>query len=232
MADIRLTEAEQLALRSLMAAETVPGTPLPTRRVLELVATLIPCDEVGVGLADPTGYVTDFVDLPSCRYGDFDPQVCDGPLPVGLQWCSRQPGLADHLRDDGSADELMLGFRNGPDHVAQLNLGRQRRPFSNRDVLMLRLIAPLLQRQLREPIQRRLPAGLTVQERRVLQLVAVGWSNAQIADRMSIAPSTVRKHLEHAFPKLGVSNRLAAAMAFEGRSLPDPDRVGLIETFA
>jgi DNA-binding NarL/FixJ family response regulator len=49
---------------------------------------------------------------------------------------------------------------------------------------------------------------------------------------MCIAPSTVRKHLEHAFPKLGVTNRLAAAMAFEGRPLPDPDRVALVERFA
>ncbi len=57
-------------------------------------------------------------------------------------------------------------------------------------------------------------------------------SNAQIADRLCIAPSTVRKHLEHIFPKLGVTNRLAAAMAFEGRELPDPDREAVVRRYA
>ena len=66
----------------------------------------------------------------------------------------------------------------------------------------------------------------------MLQLVAVGQSNAEIAARLSIAPCTVRKHLEHIFPKLGVTNRLAAAVAFEGRRLPDPDRVALVKRFA
>ena len=47
-------------------------------------------------------------------------------------------------------------------------------------------------------------------------------SNADVAARMSVRRVTVRKHLEHAFRKLGVSNRLAAVQAFEGvRPAPD-----------
>ena len=39
----------------------------------------------------------------------------------------------------------------------------------------------------------------------------------EIAERMGVATCTVRKHLEHAYRKLGVTNRLAAACVLQGR---------------
>ena len=48
-------------------------------------------------------------------------------------------------------------------------------------------------------------------------LVAAGFANVEIAQRMGVATCTVRKHLEHAYRKLGVTNRLAAAIALHGR---------------
>ena len=115
----------------------------------------------------------------------------------------------------GIADGVVLGFRNGHDHVAQLSLDRRSRPFSARDLDLLRMIAPALQRLLRERPTPQLPTTLTLTERRVLQLLATGMTNSAIAAHLGVAPCTVRKHLEHAFPKLGVTNRLAAARAFE-----------------
>ncbi len=232
MPEIVLSERRQQDLRTLMAADVVPGSPLPTRHVLKAIAGLIPCDDLGVALANSDGTVIDHVELPATGRGDKDPQVCDGPLPLGLQWWGREPEAEADLRADGHADAILLGFRNGPDHVAQLWLSRTRRHFTTDDLVMLQLIAPVVRRHLQEPAANRLPGTLTVQERRVLQLVATGRSNTQIAERMSIAPSTVRKHLEHIYPKLGVTNRLAAAVAFEGRLLPDPDRVDLVKTYA
>jgi DNA-binding CsgD family transcriptional regulator len=52
--------------------------------------------------------------------------------------------------------------------------------------------------------------GLTPREREVLGLVAEGLTNAQIAGRLWVAPSTVAKHLEQAYAKLGVHSRTAA----------------------
>jgi ATP/maltotriose-dependent transcriptional regulator MalT len=52
--------------------------------------------------------------------------------------------------------------------------------------------------------------GLTPREREVLELLATGADNRQIATELDIALSTVRKHLEHAYAKLNVSTRTGA----------------------
>ena len=47
----------------------------------------------------------------------------------------------------------------------------------------------------------------------VLDLVAVGKTNAAIARALEISPRTVAKHLEHAYRTLGVTSRATAAAA-------------------
>jgi DNA-binding CsgD family transcriptional regulator len=51
---------------------------------------------------------------------------------------------------------------------------------------------------------------LTAREREVLAWVGRGKTNAEIARRLWLAPSTVGKHLENVYAKLGVSTRTAA----------------------
>jgi DNA-binding CsgD family transcriptional regulator len=53
--------------------------------------------------------------------------------------------------------------------------------------------------------------ALTTREREVLGLVAQGRKNAEIAAALWVTESTVRKHLEHVFEKLGARNRTEAA---------------------
>jgi ATP/maltotriose-dependent transcriptional regulator MalT len=84
-------------------------------------------------------------------------------------------------------------------------------------------VSPALERLLRERPVSTLPPSLTVQERRVLGLVATGLSNAEIADQLVVAPCTVGKHLENAYRKLGVTNRLAAVHALEPGPVPTTD---------
>jgi DNA-binding CsgD family transcriptional regulator len=53
-------------------------------------------------------------------------------------------------------------------------------------------------------------AALTRREREIMEQLGDGQSNAEIASRLCIAPSTVRKHLENIYAKLGVRTRTAA----------------------
>jgi len=57
---------------------------------------------------------------------------------------------------------------------------------------------------------------LTAREREVLAWVARGKTNAEIARLLWLAPSTVRKHLENVYAKLGVNTRTAAVARFLG----------------
>ncbi|MGB8170928.1 MAG: response regulator transcription factor [Chthoniobacteraceae bacterium] len=54
--------------------------------------------------------------------------------------------------------------------------------------------------------------GLTPREAEVLLWVAQGKANADIATILTTTESTVKKHLEHVFEKLGVENRGAASL--------------------
>jgi DNA-binding NarL/FixJ family response regulator len=42
--------------------------------------------------------------------------------------------------------------------------------------------------------------------------VARGWSNKQIAQRLSVTPKTVSNHVEHIYSKIGASSRAAATL--------------------
>ena len=58
--------------------------------------------------------------------------------------------------------------------------------------------------------------GLTGRELQIVAWVARGKTNAQIAELLWISPTTVRKHLENVYTKLGVRTRTAAAARFLG----------------
>jgi DNA-binding CsgD family transcriptional regulator len=57
---------------------------------------------------------------------------------------------------------------------------------------------------------------LTAREREVMSWVARGKTNAEIAQLLWLAPSTVRKHLENVYAKLGDNSRTAAVARFLG----------------
>ena len=63
--------------------------------------------------------------------------------------------------------------------------------------------------------------ALTARELDVLQLVASGYTNREIADILTISDRTVSTHVSHILGKMGVDNRIKAAM----KALSD----GLIE---
>jgi DNA-binding CsgD family transcriptional regulator len=72
------------------------------------------------------------------------------------------------------------------------------------------LAAVVAQNAARSPATRGYPAGLTPREVEVLRLVAVGLTDAQVAERLHLSPRTVSSHLTAIYGKLGVSSRSAA----------------------
>ena len=58
--------------------------------------------------------------------------------------------------------------------------------------------------------------GLTRRESEVLAWVAEGKTNAETAELLSIAPGTVKKHLDHIYEKLGVGSRTEAVVTAMG----------------
>jgi DNA-binding CsgD family transcriptional regulator/tetratricopeptide (TPR) repeat protein len=63
--------------------------------------------------------------------------------------------------------------------------------------------------------------GLSAREIEVLRLVAAGRSNGEIAERLFITRKTAGVHVTHILNKLGVSNRVEAAMAAARLGLVD-----------
>jgi LuxR family maltose regulon positive regulatory protein len=61
-----------------------------------------------------------------------------------------------------------------------------------------------------EPGQAALVEPLTDREMEVLRLIAAGLSNAEIAQELYVAVSTVKKHINHLYGKLGVHRRTKA----------------------
>jgi HD-GYP domain-containing protein (c-di-GMP phosphodiesterase class II)/DNA-binding CsgD family transcriptional regulator len=68
------------------------------------------------------------------------------------------------------------------------------------------------------------PAGLTPREVEVLQLVAGGRTNRQIAAELTISPRTAEQHVQNLYAKIGSSTRAAAALfAMEHLLVPPED---------
>jgi DNA-binding CsgD family transcriptional regulator len=112
--------------------------------------------------------------------------------------------IAVPLPARGAEDRRMLLFRS------------EGRDFTERERLLLAMLRPHFVEVLRAHERRR--AGipdLTARQLQLLQLVADGHSNTQIAHRLFVAEGTVRKHLENIYERLGVTSRTAAvATAF------------------
>lgn len=65
---------------------------------------------------------------------------------------------------------------------------------------------------------------LTGREHEILELVAAGRSNTDIADRLGVAPKTIRNHVSTIFAKLQVRDRAEAIVRAREAGLGEPPR--------
>jgi two-component system nitrate/nitrite response regulator NarL len=82
------------------------------------------------------------------------------------------------------------------------------------EVTLTERLTRLLAHSMREDGKPRHPdeAGLTEQERRILDLIAQGKSNKLIARELNISDGTVKVHVKHLLRKLNLHSRLEAAV--------------------
>lgn len=69
-------------------------------------------------------------------------------------------------------------------------------------------------------------AELTAQERKILDLVAEGMTNREIADKVFLAEKTVKNYVSNILSKLGLSRRAEAAAYMARRRTKNDDSIG------
>jgi ATP/maltotriose-dependent transcriptional regulator MalT len=147
-----------------------------------------------------------------------------GPVVLADAFTARQrtdPDFNINFREQGFTDQIHVSLDRTQNWAAEVVVFRDR-DLGQRERLILKLLQPHLAAMYRSArIRKRIAraseerdgeemATLTPRERDVIQCVAEGFTNREIAATLVVEPSTVRKHLENIYAKLGVGSRTAA----------------------
>lgn len=95
--------------------------------------------------------------------------------------------------------------------IAELR-GAVSQVMAGQSVIPLGLINAVMRGGEREPRPAEVLSTLTQREREVLDLVAEGLTNKEIARQLAVSPATVKAHVERIIAKLGVADRTQAAV--------------------
>ena len=114
-------------------------------------------------------------------------------------------GAAGYLLKDADPDEVVTAIRAAAEGEVHLDSAVARQ-------LTRRMVAPNVGL-----------SALTAREREILTLVAQGYSNREIADRLAISERTARTHVSNVLSKLQLSSRTQAALlAIKEGLIPPP----------
>jgi DNA-binding CsgD family transcriptional regulator len=152
------------------------------------------------------------------RSGDLRSIIKVADFYSARQWHST--GMyTDYYRPQGAEHDLMLCLpaargpgRHGPRQTVRLLFVRGPGPdFTERDRALLTLLRPHLYQAYLDAERRRHPTPrLTPRQWELMNLIAVGHTNTQIARRLGLSEGTVRTHLQNIYGRLQVSSRTAA----------------------
>ncbi|MER6207370.1 response regulator transcription factor [Streptomyces sp. NPDC001642] len=117
-------------------------------------------------------------------------------------YAALRAGASGFLLKDALPEELVAGIRAVAAGDAVISPGLTRKLI---DAFADRMPG-------RTPEQDRRLDALTEREREVLTVMAAGWSNTEIAERLSLAESTVKSHVSRILAKIGARDRVQAVI--------------------
>lgn len=131
---------------------------------------------------------------------------------------------AEVLRPEGFTNGFLMVLHDGAGDVVGLCQGNMERPeFTPRSRSTVETVRPLFTKYVTR-LRARARARLTPREQEILALLRSGMSNAEISERLYLSPRTVSTHVERVLRKLGVANRVAAAVQATELELLDAGR--------
>ena len=178
------------------------------------------------------------------RQGRFDLVLMDVGLPDGsgldlLPWMQAHAPAVDavvvsSLGDDATVLQAIRGgavgylLKNGSDVELELSLASMQRGGAPIDPVIARRILQLMAAPpsgpaplatIGAPRAAAAPAELSARETQVLQLVARGHSNREIAQSLSLSINTVECHAKNIYRKLAVRSRAGAVYSARAQGL-------------
>jgi two-component system response regulator DevR len=122
--------------------------------------------------------------------------------------------LTSYADDEALFDAIMAGASG---YVLKQVRGNElvediRRVAAGQSLLDPAVTARVLDRLRRGPEEDEQVAALTEQEQHILELLAEGLTNRQIAERMYLAEKTVKNYVSNLLAKMGMSRRTEAAV--------------------
>jgi DNA-binding CsgD family transcriptional regulator len=155
--------------------------------------------------------------------------MSSGRVPSALVTAKGRAVVQEYLVPYELEQQLVIPVRlDLPDHAAFV-LARGREDFTAADMAVAWQIQPLLRlldRQLdalgEGPSPDADTGALTAREQAVIRFLAEGLTADGIGRRLAISPRTVHRHLDSAYRKLGVNDRVCAVLAARDAGLLPP----------
>jgi DNA-binding CsgD family transcriptional regulator len=206
-------------LQGILPAELVTLNDLDLRRQQDVTLGLVDSDVP----EEPFGsFWEHFAGSLTCSYTEREARLEREVMRTSDFYGDRQwhsTGMYAECMDPAGLDqELIMPLPAPPGIARRLVFFRPPgRKFSDAERDAAVLLQPHIAEALRVHGRRAAAQLLTRRQLQLLQLSAVGYDNNAIARQLIISPATVRKHLENAYARLGVTSRTAAA----ARAFPD-----------
>lgn len=146
------------------------------------------------GLNDLTG--EEYEKLSNCLLCLFNV-----PVGQGIEYVGMRHGVRGFFYEDDSLEQMIKGISLV--FAGELWVSRK---------IMTECILSDRTRNEKRNSRESVAAQLTQREAEILSLLAVGYSNESIGEKLFISPHTVKTHLYNIFKKINVPNRLQAAL--------------------